>query len=425
LPIFVGRDGYWNGRGLWTPQLTSSGQVVSIRRDPPSPAASQFFNFSQTNTQLLRDAIDGANGGTSRDRVLWIGDSTLWGAWSDGVDSTGLRADSTAVHLAGLLNSNICPAVLDSWVGCGDKTTNAQMKKWSPFFTGSTSWNPGAAAAYAIGGQMFNCTTNAVALGWNKGVNYDTIEVLCANPAAGGNFDIGTATTGVLQNVARDAGLATNVPRLITVNVGSTVSGAVQLTNKSTTAVNIMAVNVYLSTEFKLAMYSAGIPGARSNDWVADPATFPFAARAGIGTLDPKFVFIELSINDARLGTSIATYKTNLQILIDLIEAGGGGVCLVVGNQRYTGTDTDINGGTETSAALQLTYEEALEELATLNDIPLINMRTLLGDWAALDALGYMAIETGGFKSPSHLTSSGNLAKAGVYEDFFAEVAAL
>jgi hypothetical protein len=303
------------------------------------------------------------------------------------------------------------------------------MKAWSSFFTGSTAWNPGAAAAYAVGGQMWNCITNAAALGWSQGVSYDTIETMCANPAAGGNFDVGTATTGVLANVARDAGLATNVPRLITTNVGSTVSTALQLTNKSTTAVNIMAANVYLSSVFQLMMYSAGIPGARSNDWVSDPASFPFAARAGLATLNPKWMFIELTINDARLGTSIATYKANLQILIDEQVARSGGVCLVVGNQRYTGTDTDINNGTETSLALQETYRQACYDLATLNDIPLIDMWTLLGDWDALNALGYMAIETGGFPSASHLLGTGanpgNQAKAAVYKNFFAEVKAL
>lgn len=408
-------------------------QLVRIGRlmgsSPRVIGGEPFFNVTAGNTVDLREAIDGADAGTSRDRILFIGDSTMWGAWDDGVDSTGLRANSVPVHLAPLLNTSVCPTVCQSWAGCGDKTTNAQMKKWSPFFTGSTSWNPGSsAAAYAIGGFMFNCTTNAAALGWSMGVSYDTIEVLCANPASGGNFDVGTATTGVLQNVARDTGLATNVPRLITVAVGQTVSTAVQLTNKSTTAVNIMAVNVYLASEYRMALYGAGIPGARSNDWVSDTATYPFAARAGISTLAPKFAFIELTINDARLGTSITTYKANLQILIDLIVGLGSGVCLVVGNQRYTGTDVNINGGTETSLALQQTYRQAMYDLATLNNLPLIDMWNAVGDWAALEALGYMATE-GGFPSPSHLLGTvanpGNQAKAAVYHDFFETVAAL
>lgn len=393
---------------------------------------SPFSNVTTGNTAFLKAAIDGANGGTSRDKVVMVGDSTMWGAWSDGVDSTGLKAFSVPVYLSGLLNStSICPASIDNWMGCGDKTTNAQMKKYNPFITGATSWNPGAAAAYAVGGQMFNCVTNSAALGLLHGNSYDTIEVLCANPAVGGNFDIGTATTGVLQNVARDAGLATNVPRLISVPVGLTVSTAVQMTNKSTTAVNIMGPNTYLSSSFKLALYGAGIPGARSNDWVSDPATFPYAARAGLATLNPKFIFIELTINDARLGTSIATYKANLQLLIDeqVARVGTGSVCLVVGNQRYTGTDTNINGGTQTSEALQETYRQAVYDLSTLNNLPLIDMWIGVGDWDDLFALGYMATETGGFASASHLLGTvahpGNQAKAQVYANFFSMVKAL
>lgn len=395
----------------------------------PILPTSAFFNVTALNTAALKTIITAANANTARSRVVMVGDSTMWGAWANGVDATGLYSNSVPHYLAQQLNADVCPADDNCWTGCGALSTNAAFKAYNPFITGATSWVPnGSQAAAAVGGNMCRCVTNTAALGYLNGADYDTIEVLHSNPASTANFDIGTATTGVLVNISNNAGQANNATMLATVPVGSTIATAVQKTNKSTGAVNVNGVRIYVDAVKTLTIMGAGIPGSRSNDWVTDTGTYPFNALAGLAVLDPEWIFIELTINDARLGTTIPTYKANLQAIIDAQVLRGGGVCLVVGNQRYTGSDTNINGGTETSAALQQTYRDAMYDLATLNDLPLIDMWNAVGNWAALEALGYMATE-GGFPSASHLLGTvanpGNQAKATVYHDFFEEVAAL
>jgi hypothetical protein len=374
-----------------------------------------LVGFTHDNTEKLREAMLNARNGVQSDIVAMMANSTEFPAWSDNVDSDGLEQQSPTAYLKGLLNDqSICPADNDSWMGAGILTTNARVKKHDSCITGATSLIPNQGPAqFGMGGYYLQTATLNAALGYNtsqKGpaVTFDRADVYFTNPTSPNNFDIGTSTGGLIQNVGNDGGLANGAARKITVSVAGSSNGALQVTNRNAGNINVGGMRVWSSTAHKLSIMNLSIPGTHAGDWNTDAGVVPSSYTAGLALLAPKVLLLKDLINAARLGVPINTMKAHWQAIIDAQIARGGQVIMIVDNQR----SDDPGDPQPTSIELQQTYRTAMYEIAALNNLPLIDLWIALGTWAYLNSLGLM-------HDVAHMFAAGNQLVAAAYLEAF------
>jgi len=122
-----------------------------------------------------------------------------------------------------------------------------------------------------------------------------------------------------------------------------------------------------------------------------------FNTRDVITATAPKLVILDSWINEAGAAQAEATYKAAYQAFIDTAQAAGSDVLLFGGNPTSSG------------AALRPTYMGYLQDLATLNGIPFLDLAVTDARWAS-----YSAANTAGWMDPDgvHLTALGAAAKA-------------
>ncbi len=339
---------------------------------------------------------DGGDGGSvslsQSYRILFIGDSTTVGVGADPTEVTdvnGSRPFSVPLQVRDRFISLGYNAIAETV--CGDNGVGIS----------NTLWN-GYRSDIAVTGTLANSsrtpTAGGVAIRHQSGTVFtftstapvDTIDFWM--PLASGfgtlslSIDGGTATTYSQANATDDY-----VKR--TVSGLSLETHSFAFSQNPGTAHGPFAINAFNSTVNSFQIFNAGVRNWTTTNWIV--STFPNSPLNSIATLDPHVVVIDLGINDWRQsGTTIATFKTNMQTIIDAIINSGAIPILVLPNaiQSYnTATDT-------WSFAATLT---AYQELAATNSCPLIDTGALYfnqglsgatnpATWAAMNTAGNM-----------------------------------
>lgn len=368
-------------------------------------AAPAFINFTPSSTAGLRGVIAGVLGGTRADMCI-LGASQNWGAWSDNT-ANGLFSQTIGVYLSNWLNANsVVPAEYDSWLGAGILTTFAAWTTRDTRIGGNTFTPNSGETIFPLGGYTPNNSTsgNILANGFqnlNPSISYDFVDVLFLNMNTGGNFDVGTPA-GVIQNITRDAGIGLNVPRKVTVNMGSAFSTTVRITQKSTVTINIMGVHPYLSTAVKLGIITAGVPGLTSGQAV--DTSQPYNMLAGLAALAPGILAIQLNGNDMAAGTALATMVANISTIIDAQTGRGGASMLFIDSQRNPSAALSP----VTPIPYQQVYANAVIALAIQKNIPCVVIPNVIGTFAAVQAKGLIATDNGANPPIGHLLAAGN-----------------
>lgn len=370
-------------------------------------------NAKYANTVGLRSAIFGAKTGTARKRVLFCGDSTTTGVGSSSGTSNlnALWTLSPIAQLRTLLNAGLCPTNINTFMGGSSATDMANYKLYDPRIS-TTVWTFPAITTHSIGGKIFQHGTAAGQMNFTpgSGFTFDCAEILCLDPAATRSILVRAngATAATISNV----GVA-NTPRLVTVTGISPAITVVGFQPGTSAVVFVVGGGAYATGETAMALYQGGFGGSKAADW--NDTGLIYSAVSAIPALAPAHTFLELTINDENAATDLTTYKSHIQALITA-AALSGSVTLVVGGPSAPNPPE----ATHTSLVTQMTYWQALYDLAVLNDISLLDMTIGLGSYDDVNAAG-------GMSDVSHLTAAwyGVDHKARVYYNFFRQVAEL
>lgn len=377
------------------------GSTIPARADS---STFPFWNIKPSNTSQLSAGIVGAKAGTSRKRILIYGDSTMYGTLADGT-SVSQKILSVPYFLQQLVNANLCPADIDSFMGCAHNSTFANYTTYDPRWVNAGGWGLNAAAQDCCGGRcMFGAIIGNKAT-YTPGNTFDMIELgyLELSAARSMTVDVGAAPIATIVPTAGTAG----DPKQVTIAVGSTAS-LVNLIIVATGAVNVNWMSTYTAGENKLAIMGSGIPGGLASDWGG--VVTNYQAGNGLPVYAADYSFCELIINDSGQQISLASYKNSLQALVTKAKTSGG-ICLVIGNQ----TSPMFNAQATPLVVQQLRYQ-TIYDVAAINDLPVIDFWKWLGGWDQANTLNYQ-------EDQSHLWGTaakmGNQRKAQLYYEFF------
>jgi hypothetical protein len=172
--------------------------------------------------------------------------------------------------------------------------------------------------------------------------------------------------------------------------------------------ITIIGVNAYDDTagRTEITLLNGGIAGAQSARFLddTDPAA-GFLATLAAFPFDAA-VYDDAFINDWRLGTAVATSKASATDWVQKLKAAGADPFL---------TTPLWDNGTAGLSLQQGAHVAALFEVATEQDVPLIDIRAAWGSYAIANAKGW-------YSDSIHMTAAGAAAKAAMMNYAFAAI---
>jgi lysophospholipase L1-like esterase len=300
-----------------------------------------YYNFTEFNLPNLASLL--SSGG----KILCAGDST-----TAGYNNTNLSS-SYPFLLPGDVGGNLVYDMCCGQIGADSRVAG-----------GSTGGQPGIAPGYQ--------QTGADTLAFTPTDSWDTADIYFAKGGVSGvsNVNInGGSTLGSLSTSG-----ATSVGKLtVTGTAGVNTLNIVWVSG----SVWPLVIDCYLSTAHKARVLGCGNSGATSTSYCNQSQGF--AAPQMMTALNPKLTILNIGINDWETGVALSTYSANMQSMITKILAQGD--CILMGPNST---------GNVASEATQLTYIQAIRQLAFNNNIPMINIRSVLGAYATANSAGYM-----------------------------------
>ena len=268
-----------------------------------------------TSQQLprWRTALAKARDGQSDARILFIGDSTTWGAGSTGYPGLPWLG-SMPTRVAQLNTSSSLPVT----VGLGIPPT-ALVASVDNRWTVGTGW---AIAARGFGSnacwQIISSTTT---LGYNASAGGTNITADSFWIYYLGGPGVGTLSawaTGGSTVTVNAGSLASYVYR------SSVTASGVATTNTVTISasgiIQIIGVEPFLSGTKQVLVGNAGVGGSLSTQWFSSAAS---GALPAIKTFAPDLTVISLGINDANSGVTNANFYSNIQAIISTATLTG------------------------------------------------------------------------------------------------------
>jgi lysophospholipase L1-like esterase len=328
-------------------------------------------------------AVNNVLEGNSNARILFIGDSTtagydtLGGTNPDGLQANN-KAESTPTKLAALFP--------DDLGGIASFTGNAASSNLNTYDNRMTfpdndpyGWGfSGSVGGQVVGGYALETTTAHAGkrFVFTPGTAWDTAEVYYSSYPIGdsgntGNILADTTSIGTinLYNSNNVFNKSTFTTTLGTHPFVTSMVGDGQY--------DLEGIILYDSSNPEITVLNAGWSGAKSTDVAG--GTSPWATtKDGIAVYDPDLVVIDLGINDWVQGTSESDYKTAMQAIIDAAKNAGSDVLLVV--------PVPSNGYPS-----QTNFQDYIHDLATSNDVPVIDFMDLWGSWSQANTNGWMS----------------------------------
>lgn len=344
---------------------------------PPSSAASNYNNSTAILIPTLRAAFARVKGGLGNGRIVWIGNSVPFGVGSNGTTSGDCYPLSSPTQFAKMLNAAGINAHSNGRIGGGDPASQNINGNDSRFaFTGSAAL---LSSPFGLGGGIPAVGPTAGNIAFTPVDPVDNFDTwYYQNPS---NISFSLDINGGSATVINSSGTA----GIIKVNKAGTL-GKNTLNFKYSSGAgqaDFAGMEARNSAISSIAVLNAGWPGSNSTQWTDSSAFY------SILTALPQFgqdaTFIQGSINDWRLGTSLTTFKSNIQLAITAGKAansGTGDVVLI--------TDPPSNPGFNLapSLAVQQTFVQALYDLAAFNNIPIIDSFGALVSYAVSNPRG-------------------------------------
>jgi lysophospholipase L1-like esterase len=344
--------------------------------------AAGLFNFKTAQFAQAKAGAAAVRAGTRRSEWIMIGDSTTMGE-GGGDSGNNMRTNAKERCWPTVMTKAIAtagtPASYESMFGSGANSGVTNPVDWQngykTGFTFAGGW--GFSSSTTVGGCLFTNTTEAVGLlSITPQIPVDSIDLYDIVTATGGS--IAYSVDGGAETVLSQAG--TNLFRKTTVPCGAlgTHTLTVRRVSGNAFVAGYRAIN---SAAPAIDVINLGRGSSTTADWVV--ATNPWSALAAATKLSTgaDLIAIDLTINDALGNVAVATYKANMQTIINMAKATGASVLLLTGNPSRIDIITD---------AQQQIFRTAIKDLATTNDLPLIDQWAKYTDWVSMDAKSFM-----------------------------------
>ena len=272
------------------------------------------------------------------------------------------------------------PTQQENFLGDG-----ARRGAWSRLFTAdprvtvNSGWST-TGSTYTIAGQFWGNTTTTNTIDFTPAVSVDTCKIIYVTTVAGGSIswavDGGGATT--LSETGAQAITST------TISLGSVGAHTIHIARVSGNAY-LIGEDCYNSNVKSVRLWDAGASGLTAYNVAGvhqgwSDATYPWSLGSALGTapVAPNLCIIDLGINDAALAVGLANFSNGLQSVITNCKKSGD-VVLVLPFPTATGT---------TSQATQNAYWAVVSQLATTNNLPVIDWRDYVISSAAATGNG-------------------------------------
>lgn len=234
-------------------------------------------------------------------------------------------------------------------------------------FTFNSGWGIGSVGfGGASMANLVNTNTMVFTPGSTQGT-YDTFDVwyLCSSGFGAFNMTATGNATPVAINEATCTGIGSTGANHSTVTAGSSGTGnALTITPTNSTGVYIFSIRPFLSTAaHSVSIDNVSVFGSQTSDWIAT-GQWTTAALLTAYCATNCGVLVDLGINDAAAGVTVATYTANIQTIITNIKAAGADAILIAPPPQQSGT---VN-------SLLSQYVTALYSLAASNKVPLIDI---------------------------------------------------
>ena len=310
-----------SGRGdlydqtIWV-QTTNSTILVDTNASTWELAFSGTYltQNSTYNFPYLHRALASVQSGTAGDRTIgMIGDSTTWGYPAPaGIGSS--------LSLAKILNASGIPTALGMSVAQNPSEVAATDARWSA----GTGWTQnhslgsfGFAALNALWIGASGAAANSLTFTPSSGYAYDTFDVWYLQTSGAGHFSI--SVDGGTPVSVNANGVSAVKKLTVTSTLGT--SHVLGVGSVTTATVYIIGVEPSDSTAATLRIGNLGVAGATTGGWATNsPAT------SSIGCIEAYAAdawIINLGINDAGAGVSVATYLSNLSIIVGACQTSG------------------------------------------------------------------------------------------------------
>jgi hypothetical protein len=334
-----------------------------------NPQNQYSYNFDAQYLPHLEACLARVRANTGDCRVLIRGDSTFYGAFSNGTTSGDFISNNIPVRLAQLLSSSGTIATSDSFIG-GDTAGQGPGSGNDPRIT-LGSWAP--VGVNSIGGNLLQAASGTTPLVFTPTGPFDTCKVWYPVSSGLGSFSIaidsGTPTT------VSGAGASGFAGTVVTAATGygyhrvvvTPVSGGPFMTG----------VECYSTTHHAIRLLLSGWSASKSSDWV--DSSVGYSPLPAFVAMAPDVDFLDLDINDWGGSLGAATHKANYQTFVTSDKANGIDTIFITGNASQAST---------TAVATQQTYIQADYENALANNVPLVDQWSRWGSYSGSTYVG-------------------------------------
>lgn len=323
--------------------------------------------------------------GVENARILGVGDSTMFGYGAAGATFAGNLKDKA--YLSELVKRN---------TGYSYQSTfgNNDAASINRFPGADTRVNPGSwviSGGSKIGiGQYPYLATAAATYAFTPTTQFDTIEIFYLSDPTFGTYTVnvdGGASLGTI-NCAQATAFR---KQTYTVALGLHTTNCVWATGNA----YIGGIVVYNSAVKEVSVINAGAAGAKIADYASPPSmALAYSPLNSLPVVLPHLILVGFTINDTQSLTNLDTYGNNLQ---KAINAGKG---INADHLFITGVPGDR--ATRQPQAVQQLYINKFKSVAAANNIPVLDMFNVFGNYATANARGLM-IDAVHFNYSGHL----------------------
>ena len=336
----------------------------------PQSLLPNTFNLIPQNLRKWRAAKARVASGSGNARILFMGDSTTFGEFSNsGADTGDLTNNSITARISDYLSAAGLPTSENSFAGMSiSGYPNRAVNDGRVVVSGGWA----ASAGGGVGGSFMVCTSTG-AITFTPRTNCDSFKIYYATLSTGGTFSYGV-----------NGGSTTNQSEVGADGIGSvTITGNAGLANVLNInwvsgSCYIAGIEAWNSTISQVILQNAGWGTSNAANWNNNSAAY--TSPQAIPSFSGDLSYLCLGINDWCLGVSQSSFITNMQALITKALTTGD-VILVSPAPSSTGSATLAN---------QESLVQAMYDLAASNNIPLIDNFARFQSYTVSNGLGLM-----------------------------------
>lgn len=346
-------------------------------------APSPLIGFTRAQFATWRAGAARVTGATGRAKVVFGGgDSTWWG--EDGGNTLGQRDGGHTNAVPGVVsayfNSHGLASAQDNLFAAGGNTGSTVIgnfrNSYKPGLNANAPWLIDSVTS--LGGCVFSGTgADPTGFVYTPEVPIDTFEIGDLQASGAGVYTWavdGGGTTTVTETNA--------TPGRTKQTISAGARGTHTLTIKVTSGkAFIRHVKGWDSTTSQVDVLNTGRSSSVTADWIVNTAPYTSLGAYTDECSTADLVVSNLGINEVAAGTSQVTFKANYQTLINAATGGGASMLLVVPHQTDTAFDL---------ATSQANIRQWILDLGVTNSLPVLDLQTRFGPFAAMNASNWM-----------------------------------